>query len=355
MSYEHGWAAINLEMPPRVPRTEYSADVYHYELIKEVTGIEINDQSSQEEKIRARKAFIKAWDYSFSFGLWGYTVAELADKKRTRMGHAEFAAGGSDKDEQTGCPFNDVEEVLSFDAFAEYGELDHNWLVRNFEQSYADNCRRSPNAVTSTGTYSTLISGLINTFGWDMLLLGLGTDPERMGQVANRYADWMMQFMRALAEADVPMALIHDDIVWTSGPFVSPDWYRQYVFPNFKRMFAPILESGKRLGYCADGDYTMFVDDLADCGVHGFILEPMTDMAYIAEKYGKTHFFIGNADTRILLDGTREQIYHEVKRCMDIGKDCPGFFMAVGNHIPANTPVQNALYYNECYNNMAQR
>ena len=40
---------------------------------------------------------------------------------------------------------------------------------------------------------------------------------------------------------------------------------------------------------------------------------------------------------------------------MDIGKRCPGFFMAVGNHIPANTPVDNALWYNEYYEKMAVR
>jgi hypothetical protein len=355
MSYEHGWAAINLETPPRVPRTEYSAETYHYDLIKAVTGIEISDSSTPQEKLAARQAFTIAWSYDFSFGLWGYTVAQLADKKRTRMGHAEFAAGGSDMDSQVDCPFKTVEDVLSFDPFESYGTLDKQWLVENFEQSYRDNLARTPDCVTSSGTYSTLISGLINTFGWDMLLLAMGTDPAAMGKVANRYADWMMQFMEAIAQADIPMALIHDDIVWTSGPFVSPDWYREFVFPNFKRMFAPIIESGKRLGYCADGDYTMFIDDIADCGVHGFIMEPMTDMAYIAEKYGKTHFFIGNADTRILLHGTKEDIRNEVKRCMDIGKKCPGFFMAVGNHIPANTPVENALYYNRCYNEMCVR
>lgn len=355
MSYEYGWAAINLQAPPRVPRTEYSVETYHYELIKIVTGIEITDESTPEEKFAASKAFREAWTYDFSFGLWGYTVYELADKKRTRMGHAEFAANGSDLDANVGCPFKSVDEVLSFDPMETYGLLDKEWLVKNFEQSYAANLSRCPDCVTSTGTYSTLISGLINTFGWDMLLMGIGTDPKAMGEVANRYAKWMMQFTEAIAEADVPMALIHDDIVWTSGPFVSPQWYREFIFPNYKKMFAPIIESGKKLGYCSDGDYTMFIDDIADCGVNGFILEPMTDMQYIADKYGKTHFFIGNADTRILLDGTKQQIHDEVKRCMDIGKNCPGFFMAVGNHIPANTPVENALYYNDCYNKMAVR
>ncbi|HHV94754.1 MAG TPA: hypothetical protein GXX47_09510, partial [Firmicutes bacterium] len=75
----------------------------------------------------------------------------------------------------------------------------------------------------------------------------------------------------------------------------------------------------------------------------------------VAERYGKTHVFMGNADTRILLSGSKEQIRQEVERCMRIGKKCPGFFMAVGNHIPPNTPVENALYYNEVYEELSRR
>ncbi len=101
-----------------------------------------------------------------------------------------------------------------------------------------------------------------------------------------------------LAEADVPAVMVHDDIVWTSGPFIHPDWYR---------------------------------------------------------RYGTTHFFVGNADTCVLLSGTRDQIRSEVERCMSIGKACPGFIMAVGNHIPANTPVESALHYNEVYNKLSKR
>ena len=120
-------------------------------------------------------------------------------------------------------------------------------------------------------------------------------------------------------------------------------------------MLLPLIESGKRVLFTSDGNYTEFIDDIAECGVHGFVMEPTTDMAFVAGKYGRTHVFVGNADTRILLSGTREQIRAEVTRCMDIGKDCPGFFLAVGNHIPANTPVENAIYYNEVYEELSRR
>ena len=141
----------------------------------------------------------------------------------------------------------------------------------------------------------------------------------------------------------------------TSGAFVQPEWYREFVFPNYKKYFAPLKEAEKKIIYTSDGNFSEFIDDIADCGVNGFVMEPCTDMNYIAEKYGKTHSFIGNADTRILLNGTKEDIYQEVKRCMDIGKKCPGFIMAVGNHIPPNTPVENCLYYNDAYEKWRKR
>jgi hypothetical protein len=355
MSYEHGWAAINLDTPPRVPRTEYSVDSYHFELIREVTGIHVNPQSSDADKHRARQAFCKAWNYDFYFACLPYTTGEIVAEKRTSMGHAEYSANGDDMNRDVKCPFKTPQEVLSFDPWQEYGDRDRKKLVSMFEQDYAKNCRANPDGVSMTGIYCSLISGLIEIFGWEMMLTALGTDPAGFGEVANRYAEWNLQHFESLAEADVPIVMIHDDIVWTSGPFTSADWYRKYVFSNYKRLFAPILESGKKLTYCSDGDYTMFIDDIAACGVNGFVMEPMTDMAYIAEKYGKTHYFIGNADTRILLDGTKEDIRREVARCMDIGKKYPGFFMAVGNHIPANTPIENALYYNQCYEEMSVR
>ena len=44
-----------------------------------------------------------------------------------------------------------------------------------------------------TGIYVTCVSGLIEIFGWEMLLLAAGLDPDGFGEVANRYASWIQQ------------------------------------------------------------------------------------------------------------------------------------------------------------------
>lgn len=352
MSYIDGMAAINLEMPERIPRTEYSVES-HWKLVKVVTGIAVDESSSKEIQKQAQNAFVKAWNYDFVFGTLTHykTFGDLW----TRMGHAVYASGGVDFNESVDCPFKEPEEVLSFDPMKAYGYADSKKLTALYEKHYKDKCRDFPDAVNMTGIYITLISGLLGIFGWDMLLTAAGMDADGFGRVADRYSAWIKQYFEALANSDVPIVMIHDDIVWTSGAFIHPDWYRKYVFPNYKKCFAPIIESGKKKMYCSDGDYTQFIDDIADCGVYGFVMEPTTDMKYVAENYGKTHVIVGNADTRILLNGSKQQIYDEVKRCIDIGKSCPGYFMAVGNHIPSNTPVENALYYNEVYEKFSRR
>ena len=62
MSYEDGWAAINLDMPSRIPRTEMSAH-YHWELIRAVTGIRVGIHDSDEVKTAASNTFMRAWNY----------------------------------------------------------------------------------------------------------------------------------------------------------------------------------------------------------------------------------------------------------------------------------------------------
>ena len=352
MSFEDGWSAVNLDMPSRVPRVEFDAE-RHWDLVKAVTGIEVNLDSLGQIKNEASQAFISAWNYDIRLtSLIGH--GELSAKS-TSMGHSEYAAGGVDYNANIYCPFEDPEEVFALDLWETYGTKDKNQLTQRFSEHYHSQCNQFPDLVNMTGTYVTLFSGLIAIFGWEMLLTAGGIDPIRFGEVANRYTDWMQQFYDALAESDVPLVYSHDDIVWTTGAVFHPDWYRKYIFPNYKRLYEPLLESGKKIIFVADGNYTEFIDDIAATGASGFFFEPLTDLKYIVEHYGQTHIIIGNVDTRLLLMGTKDEIRQEVERCMALGKNCPGYFIGVTNMIPANTPVENAIYYNEMYEALSRR
>ncbi len=352
MSLKHGMAALNLEMSDRVPRTEYSVET-HWEVVKKVTGLPVKASSDAGLKAVAKREFYKKWNYDF---MWNVLIqASFLGDYHTDMGHAVFEAGGTDF-RQTGVNiFEDPEDVLSFDPVAKLPHYEIDELVKHFNADYEMRCAISPDAVNMSGIYISAMSGLIDMLGWDSLLLAAGVDSDEFGALIGRYTDWSLNFFKALAKSNSEVVMVHDDIVWTSGAMIDPEWYRKYLFPCYNKLFAPLIEAGKKIVYTSDGDFTQFIDDIAACNINGFVMEPMTDMEYIAKKYGKTHAFVGNADTRVLLMGDKQDIKNEVKRCMDIGKNCPGFIMAVGNHIPANTPLDNVLWYNEFYEELSKR
>lgn len=352
MSYQHGMAALNLEMTDRVPRTEYSAP-RHWELVNKVLGTSITASSPADQQTLASINFKQAWNFDFGWSILYHN--QIFGEHRTKMGHAEYASEGSDYSAEVSSPFTSYEDVLKMDFDATYDVPSHSELVKKCNRHFKLQKEQNPDAVAMTGIYVTLVSGMLEIFGWDHLLMAAGMDQQGFGSTTNRYAKFIQPYFNALADCDSEVIMVHDDIVWTSGPFISPEWYRKYIFPNFKKLFAPLQEAGKKIMYTSDGNFTAFIDDIADTGVNSFVMEPTTDMAYIAEKYGKTHSFVGNADTRILLQGSKDDIYNEVKRCMEIGKKYPGFFMAVGNHIPSNTPVENAIFYNDVYEELCRR
>jgi uroporphyrinogen-III decarboxylase len=210
---------------------------------------------------------------------------------------------------------------------------------------YAGGQAAFPDAVFPGGFYNSVFTWNIITFGWELFMLAAKTDPVRFERILDQFTDISMMVAEAHIRAEVPIFLCHDDIVWASGPVFSPAWMREKIFPRLKRLWAPLREAGIKVLFCSDGNFDEFLDDLAEAGAEGFILEPLTDLKRIVERYGRSHVIIGNVDSRILQYGSPDEIRAEVKRCADLGRGCPGYFFAVGNQIPYTVPIPSI----ECY------
>lgn len=348
MAYERALAAIRLEMTDRIPHTEY---VSHWELVRHLTGLNPADPAERDE---AWQRFYVAADYDF---LWlNNDGVPWDDRGRvTDMGHAEWLEDASDRREIVPSPFRTVEEVLTFDAVEEYGLPEFDSLVEHYRASRERVQAANPTMLVPGGYYKTIVSGCIWAFGWEMFLSAVGADPEGFDRVLEGIFRQTEHNLRAWAKTGIPAFICHDDMVWSQGAIFRPAWYREHIFPRYRRLWSILHDAGIPVLFCSDGDYTEFVDDLADAGADGFIFEPLTSLEYVVEKYGQSKVIIGNADTRILTFGNRDEIRAEVKRCTDLGRGCPGYFMAVGNHMPPNIPLDNALYYLDCVREMSVR
>lgn len=326
MSRKIGMDTICLRPTPRLAHTEYSLE-YHAGLLKTL-----------------KRGLAEEWDFDF---LWCTNdgPVDWSKGRVTDMGHAVYAADGSDQRDAVQSPFTDPEEIYAFDPAFEYGVPGHREMVRYYEDWYQAAQAGNPGQVVTGGYYKTVISGALSSFGWDMLLLA-AADRRRFAQVIERFGDYTLLYARAWAETSIEAYIQHDDMVWTAGPFLHPDFYRGVIFPQYKRMWEPLKKAGKKVLFCSDGKWDMFMDDIAACGADGFIFEPTNDLDYVAGRFGSTHCIVGSkVDCRTMAFGTWEQVKAEMDATLALAKRCPGFLWAVGNHIPANVSDEMCIRY----------
>ncbi len=329
MSRELALNAVSLKSQGRFAHTEYSLD-YHSGLVGRFKPRSLSD--------------VFGLDFIWSVN---DCVDWLKAGRATDMGHADYAENGSDRREAQDCPFHDVEEVYEFDPCREYGLPSHRELVKFYQDVHRRNLAAHPDRLVTGGYYKSVVSGAIQAFGWDMLLLA-AADPERFAEVLGRFGSYTLNFNAAWADTDIEVFIQHDDMVWSSGPFMNPDLYRSVVFPLYKKLWEPLKRKGKKVLFCCDGTFDMFMDEIAAAGADGFIFEPSNDFESVVERFGSTHCIVGSkVDCRAMTFGTWEEVKRQMDETAEIAKRCKGFIWAVGNHIPANVSDEMCLLYND--------
>lgn len=337
MSVQTALDNINLRATSRRGHTEYSLE-YHKEYLARHTGL------ARDDPELTRHAYDQ---FSFDF-IWSTNDGIINWDKAGRitdMGHASYAADGGDQRESAESPFKSVEEVWAFDAVTEYGLPDMDEQVRAYEQHVQQARRAFPRQLTTGGYYKTIVSGAIQSFGWDMLLMA-ASEPDKMEKVFDSFFRRALFHMQAWAKTSVEAVIQHDDFVWTSGAFMNPDIYRKIIIPRYAELWKPVHDAGKKVLFCSDGNFTAFAPDVAIAGADGFIFEPCMDFGYMADNFGRTHCLVGSfVDCRDLTFGKWERVKEDIDRTFECLADCKGAILAVGNHLPPNIPEENLDRY----------
>lgn len=331
MSRQLALNAINLKPTPRIAHTEYSLG-YHHDYLQAKTGLPSSDPQAMHK-------LYELWGIDFQFGTYDGLHSDWGARGRaTDMGHAVYAADGSDLRQPSECPFKTVEEVWEFDPVAEYGLPDFQEQVAAYEKIFQDTRAGWPEQLSTGGYYRTTISGCIAAFGWDIFLLACA-DRAKIEQVLERFFRFTQHHMNAWVETSAEVIIQHDDFVWTEGAFMNPEIYRQTIIPNFGELWKPLKAAGKKVLFCSDGNFCEFVDDLAEAGADGFIFEPMMPFEWMVERYGSSHCLVGSAvDCVDMAFRPWEKVKATMDKTFELAARCKGLIWSVGNHMPANIP-----------------
>lgn len=256
-----------------------------------------------------------------------------------------------------GKRFTSMEDVLSYEPMdhmdqrgagvvAEYDySLSVDELAQQLQNTLDTNRSVTDHrALVTAGFYNTVFMWPLLTFGWELFLeLGMAYQ-EDAKRLINRFAERSRKIFRALAKTDVEMVTSHDDICYTRGPVFNPAWLREMIYPYYEEFWGYLRAAGIKVVFISDGNMDDVADDIFACGADGIRSEPYTNWETIARNH-PDKVLVGDGDNRIVSSGNREAIYEMVRKMTAMGRQYPGYFYCVGNHLPWNLPVEGIAAY----------
>jgi len=178
--------------------------------------------------------------------------------------------------------------------------------------------------------------------GMDNFLLAFHTHPEEMKYLLQRIADFNIAYFDRMLELGVDGVAFTEDLGSQKALMISPEMFREFFLPEYRRCFAHILEAGKIIYFHSCGCIETVAGDLAKAGVT--ILNPVqananNQQTVRQETFGRTAIE-GATNARILVDGTPKDVRKEVERVMNIFKPGSGFIFGMDEGI-SNLPQEN--------------
>lgn len=363
MSLQRALKAIDLNKTDRIPR--WIGVPRHAEFLERLTGL---DPTAYPREVSLKAIELLNLDVAQYYnhlehpGIPEGETGEVQGTKVSRFdGLGTTQGGGLTRWEQPERHIG-IDEVLEYDVEQHPSNRTEEAFLDGISSAW-NNLQAHQHVIgdhawvgTPVDWYNTVFMWGITTFGWQAFLTTVGLEPERYGQLLERFIRITRRYFSAAARIPgLRVAQAHDDLCMTQGPVCDPRWYRKYVFPLYPKVLAPLKERGVKVIYRGDGNADEFIDDLAAAGFDGFLIRSETDMGRIAKTYGSSHLIIGNISTTILTLKGKYEIYAEVERCVRQAGDCPGYFFHVSGEIPYNVPADNLFYLFEALDKFGRR
>ena len=148
----------------------------------------------------------------------------------------------------------------------------------------------------------------------------------------------------------IQVVLLNDDLGTQHGPMLSPDCYREMLWPYQKRLIGSIKEKTDAfILFHSCGSVYRFIPSLIEAGVDA--LNPVQvsaaemDTKRLKKEFGgDITFWGGGCDTQqVLRNGTAAQIQDEVKRRIDDLAAGGGFVFTQVHNIQPDVPPENIM------------
>ncbi|RLB40630.1 MAG: hypothetical protein DRH12_09775 [Deltaproteobacteria bacterium] len=195
------------------------------------------------------------------------------------------------------------------------------------------------------------VSGKIFTLTWMLMgfnnfAMSLIMDEQLVADIFRKVAEIQFQALEEIFEMPhVGAVWVVDDLAFGTGPMISPQAFRDHVFPWYREMAKRCHDNDLLFFMHSDGNLMPLMEDIIDIGVD--VLQPIDptcmDIVEVKRKYGDRLCLVGNVSNELLRSGSAADIEERVKYLIENVAPGGGYCVGSGNSVPDWAKFENYM------------
>lgn len=178
--------------------------------------------------------------------------------------------------------------------------------------------------------------------GYENLLLDMTDEDPRLWRLIEMVESFSMGIVQRYLDAGVDIICYPEDLGMQTGPMLSPEQFRTYIQPIYRRLMAPACKAGCLVHMHSDGDIRDLAGDLLISGVDALNLQDLVNgIDWIADNVkGRVCIDLDIDRQQITRFGSPEQIDNLIREEVEkLGSPEGGLMMIYGLY--PGVPLEN--------------